>query len=109
MLFHNYIEKDYCILCSEDLFCFDITFFYISKSFLKMENSNPQTDPLAKYFMNTLNQTTAERVGRNRLARQRSNMVGLVLGTSALAIYFYTIYAIKQETFLDNFEPPNKS
>ncbi|KRX60319.1 Cytochrome c oxidase assembly protein 3, mitochondrial, partial [Trichinella sp. T9] len=91
------------------LFCFDITFFYILKSFLTMENSNPQNDPLAKYFMNTLNQTTAERVGRNRLARQRSNMVGLVLGASALAIYFYTICAIKQETFLDNFEPPNKS
>lgn len=43
-----------------------------------------------------------------RLNRMRKNarFTGLILGGIALSIYGYSIYSIKQETFLDDFEPP---
>lgn len=43
-----------------------------------------------------------------RLNRMRRNAryTGLLLGGIALSIYGYSIYSIKQETFLDDFEEP---
>jgi len=43
-----------------------------------------------------------------RLNRMRKNAryTGLLLGGVALSIYGYSIYSIKQETFLDDFEEP---
>jgi len=43
-----------------------------------------------------------------RLNRMRKNarFTGLLLGGVALSIYGYSIYSIKQETFLDDFEEP---
>ncbi|XP_050523141.1 cytochrome c oxidase assembly factor 3, mitochondrial [Daktulosphaira vitifoliae] len=44
----------------------------------------------------------------NRLNRMRKNarFTGLLLGSIALSIYGYSIYAIKQESFLDDFDEP---
>lgn len=43
-----------------------------------------------------------------RLIRLRRNarFTGLLLGGISLSIYVYSIYSIKQETFLDDFEEP---
>lgn len=43
-----------------------------------------------------------------RLNRMRKNarFTGLLLGGITLSIYGYSIYSIKQETFLDDFEEP---
>jgi len=44
----------------------------------------------------------------NRLNRMRKNAryMGSLLGGIVLSIYGYSIYSIKQETFLDDFEEP---
>lgn len=44
----------------------------------------------------------------SRLNRMRKNarFTGLLLGGIALSIYGYSIYSIKQESFLDDFEEP---
>lgn len=41
----------------------------------------------------------------NRL-RKNARYTGILLGGIALSIYGYSIYSIKQETFLDDFEVP---
>jgi hypothetical protein len=38
--------------------------------------------------------------------RKNARFTGLLLGGVALSIYGYSIYSIKQETFLDDFEEP---
>lgn len=47
-------------------------------------------------------------VRATRLSQMRKNAryTGLLLGGIALSIYGYSIYSIKQETFLDDFEEP---
>jgi len=47
-------------------------------------------------------------VRATRLNRMRRNAryTGLILGGITLSIYGYSIYSIKQETFLDDFEEP---
>lgn len=47
-------------------------------------------------------------VRATRLNRMRKNAryTGLILGSISLSIYVYSIYSIKQETFLDDFEEP---
>lgn len=44
----------------------------------------------------------------SRLNRMRTNAryTGLLLGAITLSIYGYSIYSIKQETFLDDFDEP---
>lgn len=47
-------------------------------------------------------------VRATRLNRMRRNAryTGFILGGISLSIYAYSIYSIKQETFLDDFEEP---
>lgn len=46
------------------------------------------------------------RVTRLNRLRKNARYTGLLLGGIALSIYGYSIYSIKQETFLDDFEEP---
>ncbi|XP_031841964.1 cytochrome c oxidase assembly factor 3, mitochondrial isoform X2 [Nomia melanderi] len=53
----------------------------------------------------------AEAINVNRLIkhkalRKRVNTAGVCLGLFSFSIYLYTIYAVKQETFLDDFNEP---
>ena len=41
--------------------------------------------------------------------RRRTSVMLLGLVSLVLAIYFYTMYAMKQETFLDDFEMPEEA
>ncbi|XP_025420530.1 cytochrome c oxidase assembly factor 3, mitochondrial [Sipha flava] len=46
------------------------------------------------------------RVTRLQRMRKNARFTGLLLGGIALSIYGYSIYSIKQETFLDDFDEP---
>lgn len=46
------------------------------------------------------------RVTRLQRMRKNARYTGLLLGGITLSIYGYSIYSIKQETFLDDFEEP---
>lgn len=46
------------------------------------------------------------RATRLNQMRKNARYTGLILGSISLSIYVYSIYSIKQETFLDDFEEP---
>ncbi|XP_075224439.1 coiled-coil domain containing 56 [Lycorma delicatula] len=57
-------------------------------------------------FMKIVEAKNRERVERLRRIRQKNIYTGLGLGAVVFGIYGYSIYSVKQETFLDDFEPP---
>ena len=52
-------------------------------------------------------QINKERAERHIKNRKKDFVIGGTCAAIALSIYFYTMFAIKQETFLDDFEVPN--
>ena len=48
-----------------------------------------------------------ERATRHRFYRKKDWVIGATCITIAISIYAYTIFAMKQETFLDDFEMPD--
>ncbi|RZF39569.1 hypothetical protein LSTR_LSTR001090 [Laodelphax striatellus] len=57
-------------------------------------------------YMKIVEQQNLERVQRLKKIKARNGITGLALGAIAFGIYGYSIAAIKQETFLDDFEEP---
>ncbi|EZA52373.1 cytochrome c oxidase assembly factor 3, mitochondrial isoform X2 [Ooceraea biroi] len=60
-------------------------------------------------YMKRLEEHNLERAKRVQIYRKRNRISGIVLGLTALSIYVYTMYAVKQEKFLDDFEVPQKT
>lgn len=64
-------------------------------------------------YMNKINKRNEERYLREKKLRKHYRITGSLLFAFVLSVYFYTMYAIQQEKFLDDFdvpEPPaNKS
>lgn len=50
-----------------------------------------------------------ERVRKLQIIRQRNLITAGVLGTLVIGIYGYSIYAVKQEDFLDDLNEPTKT
>ena len=50
---------------------------------------------------------TVDRVTKYKKYRRTDIIVASICATFALTIYAYTMFAIKQENFLDDFEVPN--
>lgn len=59
-------------------------------------------------FMKIIERKNLERVQKLKLTQGRNKYTGWALGFSAFSIYLYSMYAIKQETFLDDFNEPPK-
>lgn len=59
-------------------------------------------------FMKLVEKENRDRVKKFEKTRTRNIWTGIALGISVLSIYGYTILAIKQEKFLDDFEEPKK-
>lgn len=57
-------------------------------------------------FMKIIEQRNRERVEKLRRVKQRNKYTGIGLGALVLSIYGYSLFAVKQETFLDDFDPP---
>lgn len=58
-------------------------------------------------FVKKAEKMNAERAKEYSSSRRNTVIVGSLCVTIAASIYTYTIYAIKQETFLDDFDMPD--
>lgn len=59
-------------------------------------------------FMKLIEKENLVRVQKLQSLRRRNNLTGIVLGGTVLSIYLYSMLAIKQEKFLDDFSEPVK-
>lgn len=59
-------------------------------------------------FMQLIEKQNLERVTKLKKLRKNNILLGCTLGASVLGVYFYSIFSVKQETFLDDFEEPKK-
>ena len=58
-------------------------------------------------FVKKAESTNKERASRHIFFRRKDWRIAGACFTIAISIYFYTIYAMKQENFLDDFEMPD--
>jgi len=58
-------------------------------------------------FVKKAEMRNKERAKRHVFYRKKDWMIGMTCITIAISIYAYTIFAMKQETFLDDFEMPD--
>lgn len=64
---------------------------------------------IPRYLLDQIKVTEKANLKRYRDFRRTligGRISGAVLSATALGIYFYTMYAVKQETFLDDFDEP---
>lgn len=79
-----------------------------------MENSKsskgtPKLTSIDLFNIKELERKNLERANQFLKKRNQSRLVGGLLGAGVFGIYFYTMFAVKQEHFLDDFEMPEKS
>lgn len=60
-------------------------------------------------YMKIVEKENLRRVQELQKLRQRNVRTGLMLGAGVLGIYLYTIFAVRQEKFLDDFDEPATS
>ncbi|KAI5644162.1 coiled-coil domain-containing protein 56 domain-containing protein [Phthorimaea operculella] len=69
-------------------------------------------DPVLKKaeidYMKLIEQKNRERVQKLQVQAKRNRLIGLSIGAGVFSIYLYSIFAVKQETFLDDFNEPAK-
>nr|CAD7399516.1 unnamed protein product [Timema cristinae]CAD7433089.1 unnamed protein product [Timema monikensis] len=57
-------------------------------------------------YIKLIEKLNLERVQKLQRIRRNNIITGCVLGGSVLGIYAYSMYSVKQETFLDDFDEP---
>lgn len=57
-------------------------------------------------FMKLVEKQNKERVEKLKRLRKTNLITAGILGCGVLSIYLYSMFAVKQETFLDDFEVP---
>ncbi|CAB3259589.1 unnamed protein product [Arctia plantaginis] len=81
-------------------------------STFKPKISRTAQDPVLKEaekaYMKLIEEKNRERVQKLNIISKRNRITGLAIGTGVLGIYLYSIFAVKQETFLDDFNEPVK-
>lgn len=60
-------------------------------------------------YIKEIERQNLQRVSKLKSVRRNNVITGSLLGIGVLAIYGYSMYAVKQETFLDDFEEPQKT
>lgn len=60
------------------------------------------------HYMKRVGEENLERVIKLKKYRKKNRFLGSCLAAVAASIYCYTLYAIKQEKFFDNFDEPEK-
>ncbi|XP_059050747.1 cytochrome c oxidase assembly factor 3, mitochondrial [Achroia grisella] len=81
-------------------------------SFKPKVNTAGKQDPVLRKaeldYMRIIEEKNRERVQKLELIARRNRITGLSIGAGVLGIYLYSIFAVKQETFLDDFNEPEK-
>lgn len=60
-------------------------------------------------YMKRLEEQNLQRAKRVQGYRKSNNRLAFALSLGVIGIYTYTIYSVKQEKFLDDFEEPEKN
>ncbi|CAK9304667.1 unnamed protein product [Gordionus sp. m RMFG-2023] len=58
-----------------------------------------------KYYMEWVENEMKKNLSQKKKKTFKANVMGITLGVSAVAIYFRTIFSVRQETFLDDDKP----
>lgn len=76
----------------------------------KVKYADPKRNlkPLEIDFMKLIEKQNVERVLKLKKTRKNNLITAVALGGTVLAIYGYSMFAVKQEKFLDDFEEPVK-
>ncbi|KAM3960744.1 coiled-coil domain containing 56 [Aphomia sociella] len=78
----------------------------------KPKISTGKQDPVLRKaeldYMKVIEEKNRERVQKLQLIAKRNRITGLAIGAGVVSIYLYSIFAVKQETFLDDFNEPAK-
>lgn len=81
-----------------------------NRSKAEFKIANPSDGPQLTHnqinFMKLLEKENVERVRKLRLTQKRNLVTGWTLGLTVLSIYAFSMFSIKQETFLNDFEEP---
>lgn len=78
------------------------------ESSFKIQEPGRKLKPSEIDFMKLIEKENLKRVQKLQNIRRKNNLTGLVLGGMVLSIYAYSMYATKQEKFLDDFNEPVK-
>jgi hypothetical protein len=60
-------------------------------------------------YMKRMEEQNLQRATRVQGYRKANNRTAIALALGVIGIYAYTIYSVKQEKFLDDFEVPEKT
>lgn len=75
---------------------------------LKIADQKRNLRPAEIDFIKLIEKQNVERVLKLKKTRKNNLFVAAALGGTVLAIYGYSLFAVKQEKFLDDFELPAK-
>jgi len=73
---------------------------------LDLHKDKPLVNTTVLDYMKLVEKQNFERVQRLQRIRRNNLITGFALATGVLGIYAYSILSVKQETFLDDFDPP---
>lgn len=74
----------------------------------KVKFASGKIDPNQLEFMKIIEKQNQARVLKLKRVRRNNLVTGLTIGATVLAIYGYSMWSVKQEKFLDDFEEPKK-
>lgn len=60
-------------------------------------------------FMRIIEKQNLQRVHKLKRIRRNNVVTGCVLGAGVFSIYLYSMFAVQQERFLDDFNEPEKT
>lgn len=102
--------KQFSILSSPKLKSTSTTVAKDGTEYMKKVDINKEFDTLSKaekLYVKRLNELADKRYQDKLRLRKIARYAGFSLAAFAFSIYFYTMYAIKQEKFLDDFDLPD--
>ncbi|CAG4950888.1 cytochrome c oxidase assembly factor 3, mitochondrial [Colias croceus] len=71
-------------------------------------DKNPVLKQAELDYMKIIEQKNRERVVKLQQLSKRNRLTGFSIGAGVFGIYLYSMFAVKQETFLDDFDEPAK-
>lgn len=71
--------------------------------------SSPKLSRTEIDFMKIIEKQNLERVAKLKRMRRNNVLTGCFLGAGVLSIYIYSMWAVQQERFLDDFNEPEKT
>lgn len=75
---------------------------------VNLETDNHKLTNIEKEYMKRVQEQNLARIQRWTKIRRKNRYVGFGLAVGVISIYSYTVWAIKQEKFLDDFNQPEK-